>query len=202
MVRPGKRLLVVAVAALLVAAASGVLIVKVTSLDRRSERLEADLERVRAANAELRADLRRTESAAAVSRRRAGRLREEVQVRQTCAGRGSEYGGPHLVLVPDQGPPGTRVTVVGDCFKGRRWNHGYGIFLIRGFTRPRSCEIIAGASPFRLRVDATGRARGFFTVPSRGGCFQEDYGRRVTPGVYQVGLGCHACGTARFRVTR
>lgn len=153
------------------------------------------------ANADVSADLAEARRAAAVARREVRRLKEQVRVRQTCAGRGSAYDGPHLTLVPYGGPPGTRVTVVGDCFKGRRWNDGYGLFLIRGFSHPRPCEVIGFARPFALRVERSGRARGFFTVPSEGACFQEGYGRRVTPGVYGVGVGCHACIQARFRVT-
>ena len=187
--------------ALLGVAATAFLLAEVRSLERQSSRLEAELTRQRVANAVVSADLAEARRGVAVSRREVRRLKEQVRVRQTCAGRGSVYGGPHLTLVPDSGPPGTRVTVVGDCFKARRWNHGYSIFLIRGFMHPRSCEIVAGAGPFALRVGRAGRARGFFTVPSEGDCFQEGYGRRVTPGVYGVGVGCHACIQARFRVT-
>jgi hypothetical protein len=50
----------------------------------------------------------------------------------------------------------------------------FGVFLFRQFTRPRECELISGG---RQRV-------------------------RVTPGRYSFGLGCHACHTAYFRVTR
>ncbi len=127
------------------------------------------------------------------------RLRAVNANAQTCAGSRTPYGGPHLSLVPRAGPPGMRVTIVGDCFRSRHWNHGYGLFLIRVFRSPRSCEIIAGG-PFSLKVDKSG-ASGFFTVPSSGSCFQEEYGRRVTPGLYRLGVGCHACTTARFRVT-
>ena len=118
---------------------------------------------------------------------------------QACA---SRDGGPSVRARPDHGPPGTRVTIVGECFEERQWNHGYGIFLIRQFSQPRECEVIGWGNPFRFRVDSRGRGRGFFTVPSSGDCFQQDYGRRVTPGVYAIGLGCHACGVGTFRVTR
>ena len=199
--RPNWRFAVAAAVALVLAVVTGVLLAKVASLERQSARLESEVARLRAADGDLRADVREARTAAAARKREIGRLEEQVRVRQTCRGRGSIYDGPQVVVVPDRGPPGTRITIVGDCFKGRRWNAGYGIFLIRGFAGPRACEIIASARPFALRVAPDGRARGFFTVPSTGDCFQEGYGRRVTAGVYLLGIGCHACGTARFRVT-
>jgi hypothetical protein len=95
---------------------------------------------------------------------------------------------------------GTRVRISGRCFH-RRWNSGYGIFLRRQFTKPRECEIIAGDA-FRFRVNRARVGRGWFEVARNGACFQHRYRRRVTPGRYHVGFGCHACAIARFRVTR
>jgi hypothetical protein len=103
-------------------------------------------------------------------------------------------------IVPRHGPVGTRVRISGRCFD-RHWDSGYGIFLLRQFTRPRECEIIAGGA-FRFRVSRARVGRGWFEVAHDGACFQHRYRRRVTPGRYRVGFGCHACAVARFRVTR
>jgi len=102
--------------------------------------------------------------------------------------------------VPNHGPPGTNVAIFGDCFRSRHWNHGYGIFLLRQFTEPRECEVIAGKDVM-FSVDRDGRGTGEMTVPARGHCFQRNYSRRLTPGWYHVGAGCHACYAGRFRVT-
>jgi hypothetical protein len=95
---------------------------------------------------------------------------------------------------------GTRVRISGRCF-ARRWNGGYGIFLLRQFTKPRECELIAGGR-YRFRVNRAGVGRGWFTVARDGACFQHRYRRRVTPGRYTVGVGAHASFVAHFRVTR
>jgi hypothetical protein len=109
--------------------------------------------------------------------------------------------GPVDVRVaPRHGPVGTRVQISGRCF-GRRLDSGYGIFLLRQFTKPRECELIAGGA-FQLRVNRARVGRGWFKVAHDGACFQHRYRRRVTPGRYRVGFGCHACLLARFRVTR
>jgi hypothetical protein len=138
------------------------------------------------------------------AKRREAELHKKVRQRQTCAKKGFRgTGGPHLWLFPDRGPPGTRVMVVGDCFKGsfaHNPTEGYGVFLLHQFFRPRECELIGSAAPFRLDLHR-GRAEGSFTVPFQGACFQHRYGRRVTPAMYILGIGCHACSVARFRVT-
>jgi hypothetical protein len=113
----------------------------------------------------------------------------------------SPGSGPVRVrIVPGHGPVGMRVRITGRCF-ARHWDSGYGIFLLREFTKPRECEIIAGGA-FRFRVDRDHSARGWFKVASDGACFQHRYRRRVTPGLYELGVGCHACLVAHFRVTR
>jgi hypothetical protein len=103
-------------------------------------------------------------------------------------------------ITPKRGPVETRVRLTGRCF-ARRWNSGYGIFLLRQFTKPRECEIIAGGA-FRFRVNRARVGRGWFEVARDGACFQHRYRRRVTPGRYDIGFGCHACTLGRFRVTR
>jgi hypothetical protein len=102
-------------------------------------------------------------------------------------------------IVPRRGPVGTRVRITGRCF-ARDWDSGYGIFLLRQFTKPRECELIAGGA-FRLRVDRAHVARGWFKIARDGACFQHRYQHRVTPARYWVGVGCHACTVTRFRVT-
>jgi hypothetical protein len=109
-------------------------------------------------------------------------------------------GPADVRIMPRHGPVGTRVRIRGRCFP-RRWNHGYGIFLLRQFMKPRECELIAGGR-FRFRVHRARAGRGWFKVARDGACFQHRYRRRVTPGRYSVGMGTHASFVARFRVTR
>lgn len=105
--------------------------------------------------------------------------------------------GPRLVAIPRAASVGARVTLEGSCFQ-REWNFGYGIFLIRDFERPE-CELIAAAE-HRFRVRRDGSAVGYMIVPSEGDCFQRSSTRFVTPGRYRIGVGCHACQLAGFRV--
>ena len=105
---------------------------------------------------------------------------------------------PTVTLRPRRGPVGTRVRIRGRCFDPR---HDYGILLIRQFSRPRECELIAGGRQ-RFDVDDDGNGRGFVVISRRGRCFQQSYGRRVTPSRYGVSIGCHACVVRSFRVTR
>lgn len=187
----------------LVALTSGTALIaagfRIHSLNKDLASAESSLEALATAEGAERSNL---EAAVKDAEREIADLRRQLRDEQSCADQHGSYGGPHVWAVPDHGPPGTRVTLVGDCFKSRDWDHGYGIFLIRQFFKPRECEIIAGADPFELEVDNQGRAQGFLTVPSRGACFQNDYGRSLTPGEYRIGIGCHACATAAtFRVT-
>lgn len=198
--------LLIGILALLLLASGAALTAAAFRIDSLSEDLTAAENKLKALPPSPTADgTERTSLEAALTgaEREIAELRRRLRDAQTCADQHGSYGGPHVWAVPDHGPPGTRVTIVGDCFKSRDWNFGYGIFLIRHFFKPQECEVIAGADPFELEVDRQGRSQGFFTVPSRGGCFQHDYDRRVTPGVYRIGIGCHACATAAaFRVTR
>lgn len=112
-------------------------------------------------------------------------------------------GGPVVELKPRAAPAGTRVRIRGRCFEPHLdlRDSGYRIILVRPFSAPRECELVA-AGRQRLRVDGQGIARGFFVVPRRGHCFQRDYGRRVTPGRYRLAIGCRPCHVAAFRVRR
>lgn len=113
---------------------------------------------------------------------------------------------PFAEVTPKNGPVGTRVKMVVHCLIGRferdEVTHpAYGVFLMRDFGTPLSCELIAGGK-YGLRLAGNGRAVGWFTVAPRGGCFQSGGAvRKVTPGRYVVGLGCHACVVSTFRVT-
>jgi hypothetical protein len=73
------------------------------------------------------------------------------------------------------------------------------VFLL-GPGSAEGCELIAGG-PFSLRIGASGVLDVDFTVPSRGNCFQMQTGGWVRPGTYAIGIGCHACEVAYFRVT-
>ena len=127
----------------------------------------------------------------------------EVDAGRSCVG-GYPGPGPTGVLVPDSGPVGTRVSIVIDCLSGfedQITHPAYGAFLIRDFGKHAACELIAGG-PFQIKLVGRGRAAGWFTVGSQGACFQSGGKTRlVTPGVYGVGVGCHVCELATFRVT-
>lgn len=125
------------------------------------------------------------------------RLLTDATASETCR---PGSGPVDVRIVPRRGPVGTRVRISGRCFPGR-WKAGYGIFLLRQFTKPRECELIAGGR-HRFRVNRAGVGRGWFTVAGDGACFQHRYRRRVTPGRYKVGVGAHAAFVAHFRVTR
>jgi len=105
-------------------------------------------------------------------------------------------------LRPNHGPVGTRVHFTGQCFR-RLWRReAFGLFLLKDFRRPRECELIIGGDKLELTVDTDRRGHGAFTVGSHGQCFQHNYGRRATAGVYSVGIYCHACAFTTFRITR
>lgn len=118
----------------------------------------------------------------------------------------SRFGFPPVAVSPDHGPIGSRVSLVGDDFVRSEWRDvvranaggGYGVFLIKDL--PDGCELIAGAR-FDLQVDASGHLTSDLTVPERGQCFQTERTERVRPGAYRVGIGCHACEVATFKVT-
>jgi hypothetical protein len=76
------------------------------------------------------------------------------------------------------------------------------LFFVKDFRHPRECELIVGAEGLRLTVDAHRHGHGTFNVGRSGRCSQQTYGRPATPGVYSVGIYCHACSFARFRITR
>ena len=129
------------------------------------------------------------------SQHTSGALAAEMDADDPC------MEGPILEVDPPRGSVGDRVTLSGTCFK-RNWDAGFGVFLIRQFQEPRECELLAGGR-YAFHVQKDGGAKGYFVVPERGSCSQRTYGRRVTPGQYWMGVGCHACTDGvRFRVIR
>jgi hypothetical protein len=132
-----------------------------------------------------------------------GTVTEMANYQEPCP---RDPGGPFAVLTPKRGPVGTRVRMVVHCVIGRfersELTHpAYGVFLLRDFGTPTTCELIAGGK-YRLQLVGRNRAVGWFTVARRGGCFQSGGAmRHVSPGRYLVGLGCHACEVSTFKVT-
>lgn len=116
--------------------------------------------------------------------------------RRLCWNDGTRQGvpaqGPRLI--PRHGPAGTRVHVLGTCFKrDRRWFGPHpGVFLLHRFTGPRECELRTSEAD-HVVIRADGALRGWFVVAARGSRFQHVYARDVRPGRFDLGLGCLAC---------
>jgi hypothetical protein len=109
--------------------------------------------------------------------------------------------GPAVTLRPGSGPVGTRVTVTGSGFDPALSSAPVILLTLnRGF--PGGCALVGGVREIRMHVNANGRLSGQFIITAHGTCFQEPGRRhRVTPGVYQVAIGCMACNVHAFRVT-
>lgn len=127
----------------------------------------------------------------------------------TCDGKKAK-----LEAAPAPASPGDRVRLRGNCFTGRYWRtldpgDGYGVALVATVdgaghpvnqTRRISCEVIAHARG-RFHVSRDGRLRGWFTVPQRGVCFQQEGdGRPLREGKYSIVLGCHACAVGHLEI--
>ena len=183
--------------------ATAILTSRVSSFRRDEAAAERRVASLEASVREVQARALAAESGLDEAEQTGRKLRREVRQSQSCEQPPFDHG-PHVWLFPTQGPPGTQVRIVGGCFLGSFWRHwrsGYGMFLLRQFIEPRECELIAGVLDPVLRI-RRGWAEGAFTVPAgRGSCFQHLYERRITPAIYSLGLGCHACNIARFRVT-
>lgn len=64
------------------------------------------------------------------------------------------------------------------------------------------CGLVGGVHALQIRINTEGRLTGKFRVTSQGQCFQEPgHHHAVTPGVYQVAVGCMACEVGTFEVT-
>ena len=108
-----------------------------------------------------------------------------------------------ITLRPDHGPVGTRVQVSGPAPSWAVPDDIYALDLERTLDPPGDCDAIAATS-HRFSVDANGNLTGWFIVPATASCFQQlppGSSRTVGPGTWDVGLGCHSCQIATFRVT-
>lgn len=180
------------------------------SLRASTERAARDAQRLRSHLNEATLALTEKEAEAEESRKQLKTVQKELRQRQDCT---APYydSWPHLTLIPNHGPVGTRVILVGDCFLGRFWHDigGYSVSLlgelneegqVAGPGDTHSCELIAFGDDVDWRVN-NGRGFGHFTVPASGGCFQSEREAEVVPGSYDVIVGCHTCTVGRFTVT-
>jgi hypothetical protein len=180
------------------ATATGILARRLSELDRQLSQADRRV-------SSLIANLNDAEKQAATSEARAAAQRAIAALLQHKLRKQPPCRGPHVWLSPDQGPIGTHVAITGYCFVGQDWSQwrgAYGMFLLHQFIEPRECELIIGVGDPVLRISRSGRAEGSFTVPGgEGGCFQQRYEWRITPASYSLGIQCHACLVADFRVT-
>jgi hypothetical protein len=112
-----------------------------------------------------------------------------------------------ILTSPHMASPETRVRFHGAGFSGfwpPYWVAedrvgGLGVGLVREFGD--GCEATVATRHARVRRSASGKVAGSFTVPAMASCFQEDRTHAVTPGTWQIVLGCHVCdvGTIRIR---
>jgi hypothetical protein len=149
----------------------------------------------------------------------AGQERAEVLGRRNralrnCATKARPRGRPRVTLIPSFGTPGTRVEVVGFCFKSEFWrtkrpNKGTGIGLwtrLDGAGNPDPdlrkgrCDLVAGRTG-TFQIGADGRMRGQFVVPRTGRCTRSKASNSMVPGRYNLIIGCRECAVARFRIT-
>jgi hypothetical protein len=109
--------------------------------------------------------------------------------------------GPQVTLHPDHGPVGTRVTVTGSGFAPALAGTPVGLLLNRTF--PDGCSLVGGARVIFLHVSSDGSLHGQFVITAQGPCFQQP-GRhhQVSPGTYQLAIGCMSCNVHTFVVTR
>jgi hypothetical protein len=106
-----------------------------------------------------------------------------------------------ITLQPSSGPVGTRVKVMGSGFDPALYSAPL-VPLTLNRTFADGCSLVGGVHEVHLNVTRAGKLRGHFVITAHGSCFQQP-GRRhaVTPGVYQIAIGCMACNVHGFRVT-
>lgn len=177
-----------------------------TTAGQRSSHLRRQVEDLKTVNDDLRARLVDAQQTLDDVTTRKKDLARRYRDLRNCVSRSNPGGGPIVTVVPNHGPVGTRVEMAGYCFRGSRWQRkhpasGYGVSLVRviklnGF----KCELIAGGRK-QIDVKRDGRMRGYFVVARDGACFQSRRTARVTPGSYDIIIGCHACTAGSFRVT-
>ena len=108
---------------------------------------------------------------------------------------------PQVTLHPDHGPVGTRVTVTGSGFTPGVVGAPVRLLLLNR-TFPGGCSLVGGARVIFLHVNRDGTLRGQFVITAQGPCFQQP-GRhhQVSPGIYQLAIGCMSCDVHAFLVT-
>lgn len=137
------------------------------------------------------------------SNRALGRRYEELR---RCVTRSNPDGGPIVSLLPDRGPVGTKVEMVGFCFVDRPKRQGKRASETKAWlTRDMDvdgfdCELIA-PPPAAVRISRDGRMRGHLIVPSSGRCFKKGTVNGLEPGRYRLAIGCRTCSVSDFQVT-
>jgi len=109
---------------------------------------------------------------------------------------------PVVTLDPDSGPVGTRIQVSGSGFSSDLASqHDVIVTLNREFAG--GCGLVGGVRVKHLNIAKNGDLTAELVIKARGDCFQEP-GRHhaVTPGQYEVAIGCMACNVRSFEVTR
>jgi hypothetical protein len=205
----------IAIAAVVVAASTGTYwaTTRIQSLDedlstagQTTNDLRRQARALKGVNAALRDRLvQMQEALAGVSTNRKDLARRYRDLRN-CVSRSNPDGGPVVTLIPNHGPVGTRVEMAGYCFRGSRWQKQhpaapYGVALVHTIRLDGSkCELIASDRE-QIDVKGDGRMRGNFVVAPQGDCWRSSRTATVTPGSYDVTIGCRACSVADFRVT-
>jgi hypothetical protein len=206
---------VIVIAAVVAAASTGTYwaTTRIRSLDKdlrtageTSEELRRQIQDLRDVNDDLRARLVDMEQALDAVGTDKKDLAKRYRDLRNCVSKSNPDGGPIVTLIPNHGPVGTRVEMVGYCFRGSKWQRKHpasphGVSLIREVKLDGSkCELIAGGRK-QIDVKRDGRMRGYFVVAGEGDCFQSSRSATVTPGSYKLTIGCRACFVSEFRVT-
>jgi hypothetical protein len=206
---------VIAIAAVVAAASTGTYwaTTRIRSLDtdlstagETSRQLGRQVEDLKEVNDDLRARLVQMEQALNAAGTDKADLAKRYRDLRNCVSKSNPDGGPIVTLIPNHGPVGTRVEMVGYCFRGSEWQRKYpaspyGVSLIREIKLDDfKCELIAGGRK-QIDVKRDGRMRGYFVVAGEGDCFQSSRSATVTPGSYFLTIGCHTCSMGNFRVT-
>jgi hypothetical protein len=109
---------------------------------------------------------------------------------------------PVVKLDPASGPVGTRIEVTGSGFGSDLAGQRHIIITLnREFAD--GCGLVGGIRVNHLNIRKNGNLTGELVVMARGDCFQEP-GRHhaVTPGQYELAIGCMACNVHSFQITR
>jgi hypothetical protein len=126
--------------------------------------------------------------------------RESAQ--QAARPSGGASSGPVVMLRPPSGPVGSRIRVAGSGFSRDLADEPTVIVTLnREFHG--GCGLVGGVRVISLHISRQGMRHGQLVITARGDCFQEP-GRHqaVTPGRYELAIGCMACNLRSFLVTR